>query len=102
MNLRIFWLLAASTAAVAQPPATGPTQPVAARIVCISRPAACATYLGAPGRFDALVQQWLVRQQLAAQPRDWELIDVYLPSATPQTLEELQIQLLQQLQARTP
>jgi hypothetical protein len=76
------------------------TQPV--KLTCSPRPPlVCASFsTTTPGRFDPLMQQWMVRQQLDGQAKNWGVIFLYVPNVDARTLEELQIRFLDELLSR--
>jgi hypothetical protein len=76
------------------------TQPV--KLTCSPQPPLiCASFsTTTPGRFDPLMQQWMVRQQLDGQAKNWGVIFLYVPNVDVRTLEELQIRFLDELLSR--
>jgi hypothetical protein len=70
-------------------------------LVCAPRPLVCMGVASKPdSRFDPLIQQLLVKQQLDAQPKGWSVIFLYVPDTNTRELEEIQIRLLAELLAR--
>lgn len=73
----------------------------ATHVICTPQPLICTTIAASSkDRFEPLVQHLLVRQQLEAQPKGWQMIYLYVPAMDPRALEELQIRFLDELLAR--
>lgn len=73
----------------------------ATTVICTPEPLICTTFAaGSKDRFEPLVQHLLVRRQLEAQPKGWQMIYVYVPAMDPRALEELLIRFLDELLAR--
>lgn len=75
-----------------------PPPPV--RLMCSPHPPLICASFSTTGRFDPLMQQLMVRQQLDGQAKGWGVIFLYVPNADPRALEELQIRFLDELLAR--
>jgi len=96
MKTRALAMLA--TAALPFVAAADEPQPV--RLVCSPHPPLICASFSTSGRFDPLMQQLMVRQQLDGQAKGWGVIFLYVPNADPRALEELQIRFLDELLAR--
>lgn len=98
MRLRIISLcaLAAASASAGADDVTAATA-----VVCTPQPVICTTFAASSNdRFTPLVQHLLVRSQLEAQPKGWQMVFLYVPSMDTRALEELQIRFLDELLAR--
>jgi hypothetical protein len=95
-------LIVIAFATLAMPTLTAADEVSPVNLVCSPRPPlVCASFsTTAPGRFDPLMQQLMVRQQLDGQAKGWGVIFLYVPNADVRTLEELQIRFLDELLAR--
>jgi hypothetical protein len=70
-------------------------------LVCAPKPLVCMGVASNPdARFDPLIQQLMVKQQLDAQPKGWSVIFLYVPDSNTRELEEMQIRLLEELLSR--
>ena len=96
MKTRAFAMLAA----VALPLVTVADEPQPVRLMCAPRPPLICASFSTTGRFDPLMQQLMVRQQLDGQAKGWGVIFLYVPNADTRALEELQIRFLDELLAR--
>jgi hypothetical protein len=92
--------LFAMLAMAALPLVTAADEPQPVRLICSPRPPLVCASFSTNGRFDPLMQQLMVRQQLDGQAKDWGVIFLYVPNADPRALEELQIRFLDELLAR--
>src|SRR5262245_27664264 len=92
----LFGVLAAAPALTTAGDLTVPTT-----VICTPEPLVCTTFAAnSNDRFGPLVQHLLVRNQLQAQPKGWQMIYFYVPAMDPRALEELQIRLMDELLAR--
>jgi hypothetical protein len=96
MRTRAFAMLAAA----ALPLVTAADEPQPVRLMCAPRPPLICASFSTTGRFDPLMQQLMVRQQLDGQAKGWGVIFLYVPNADTRALEELQIRFLDELLAR--
>jgi len=87
-------------AAVASPLVTAADTPQPVRLVCSPQPPLICASFSTTGRFDPLMQQLMVRQQLDGQAKGWGVIFLYVPNTDVSALEELQIRFLDELLAR--
>jgi hypothetical protein len=87
-------------ATAALPLVTAADEPPPVRLMCSPHPPLICASFSTNGRFDPLMQQLMVRQQLDGQAKGWGVIFLYVPNADPRALEELQIRFLDELLAR--
>jgi len=74
--------------------------PAPVRLICSPHPPLICASFSTSGRFDPLMQQLMVRQQLDGQAKGWGVIFLYVPNTDTRALEELQIRFLDELLAR--
>lgn len=74
---------------------------VSTTVICTPEPLICTTFAAnSNDRFGPLVQHLLVRRQLEAQPKGWQMIYLYVPAMDTRALEELQIRFMDELLSR--